>query len=214
MSFDEERVNHLRCVLPFAGEPSELRYLRKTVRQALEQWGAGAVNSDAELVVTELAANVIEHVGEGSPASLVLEPRGGRLRVELHDKSHKVPVVEPVCDEALSGRGLQLLIAMSLDWGTLMTVTGKAVWCELPLGPDRRCAQVQRAAVVLDAYRHLSEARSAPTRAALAVSAANMVADLLHLLVAHGGDPDTVLDHAQTLYEAEAGTPSAAEAVA
>jgi hypothetical protein len=67
----------LRSVMPFEAAPAELRLLRKRIRCALGQWGALAVAEEAELAVTELATNVIKHVGEGAAATLVLEWRDG-----------------------------------------------------------------------------------------------------------------------------------------
>lgn len=206
MSFYEESDRRrLRCVLPFEAAPTELRLLRKSVRSTLKQWGAVVLADEAELVVTELATNIIKHVGDGAAATLVLEPRGDRLRVELHDKSHTVPMVRGEGYDEECGRGLHLLAAMSLEWGTLLTATGKAVWCELSLEPARHCMRVQRAAALLDEYRRLSGARSAvvSARAALEASVTDVIADLLHWLAVQGSDPDEVLDRAQTCYESE-----------
>lgn len=136
---------------------------------------------------------------------LVLEPKGDRLRVELHDKSHRVPVVmSGGCDER-SGRGLHLLAAVSLDWGALLTATGKAVWCEIALEPARHCVRVRRAAALLEEYRRAVGEGSAvvPTYAVLEASVTDVIADLLHWLAVQGGDPDDVLDQAQIRYEAE-----------
>ena len=38
----------------------------------------------------------------------------------------------------------------------------------------------------------------------MAEEAADLITDLLHWLTANGHDPDTILDHAQTRFEAEA----------
>ncbi|MGW5736116.1 MULTISPECIES: ATP-binding protein [Streptomyces] len=207
MSFYEESDHRrLRCVLPFEAVPAELRLLRKTVRCMLSRWGADAVADDAELAVTELATNIIKHVGEGAVAALVLESKEGRLRVELHDKSHTVPMTKIEVTDMECGRGLHLLSAMSLDWGTLLTATGKAVWCELSLEPARHCVRVQRAAAVLDEYWRLAEHCSAvvPTYSALQESVTEVIADLLHWVTTQGRDPDEVLNCAQMRFKSEA----------
>ncbi|MFD7487413.1 ATP-binding protein [Streptomyces mirabilis] len=195
----------LRCVMPFEAAPAELSLLRQRIRCMLGHWGVSAVAEEAELVVTELATNVIKHVGEGAAATLVLEPRQDRLRVELHDKSHTVPTRSSGSCDAECGRGLHLLSAMSLEWGTLLTASGKAVWCEISLEPARHCMRVQRAAALLDEYRRVVGASSStvPTRAVLEESATDAITDLLHWLAAQGGDPDEALDRAQIRYEAE-----------
>ncbi|RST02938.1 ATP-binding protein [Streptomyces sp. WAC07149] len=198
-----------RCVLPFAAESAELRLLRNVVRDQLVVWGLPALADDALLAVTELTSNVIKHVGAGTSATLVLEPdpTEGRLRVEVHDKSRSVPAMAQVpCDEE-SGRGLSMLAVLAVDWGTVLTATGKAVWCELALQPDRLCRRVQRGAAVLEAYRRLSDDQYPPTvwrRQAAGESVTDLIADVLHWLAAQGCDPDDILDRAQTHYEAEA----------
>jgi len=206
MSCCEDCEPGLRCVMPFEAVPAELRLLRKKLRGTLGGWGASAVAEEAELVVTELATNVIKHVGEGVAATLVVEPRQNRLRLELHDKSYAVPTPSSGNCEAECGRGLHLLAAMSLEWGTLLTATGKAVWCELALDPAGGCVRVRRAAALLDGYRRVAGASctTVPTYAVLEESATDAIADLLHWLAAQGADPDDVLDRAQIRYEAEA----------
>ncbi|MFF1375845.1 ATP-binding protein [Streptomyces sp. NPDC058308] len=206
MSIHDEGERRLRCVLPFEAAPAELQLLRKSVRRHLKLWGALDVNDEVELVTTELATNVIKHVGEGTAATLVLEPRGDRLRVEVHDKSRIAPALSAVCGEAECGRGLHLLASLSEEWGTLLTATGKAVWCELSLEPARHCMRVRRAAQVLDEYRRVAGVNSAlaPSFAVLEESVTDVIADLLHWLVAQGGDPGEALERAQMHFEAEA----------
>ncbi|TGB00989.1 ATP-binding protein [Streptomyces sp. MZ04] len=196
----------LRCVLPFEAQPSEVRLLRKAVSEQIALWGIPVAVDEVELAVTELATNVIKHVGEGAAATLVLASQDDRVRVELHDKSHRVPAAGRGGSDEECGRGLNLLAAVCLDWGTLLTATGKAVWCEISLEPARHCVRVQRAAAVLDEYQRLSGAGSAavPAYAVLETSVTEVIADLLHWLAVQGGDPDDVLDRAQTRYEAEA----------
>jgi hypothetical protein len=159
-----------------------------------------------QLAVTELATNVIKHVGEGVAATLVLEPGEDRLRIEVHDKSHTVPAsADPQCGDEC-GRGLHLLAAIALDWGTVLTAAGKAVWCEIAMPPGRQCRRIQRATAVLESYQRIAEGapRGGVTRLPiLEASATDLIADLLHWLAARGGDPDTILDLAQMHFEAE-----------
>ncbi|MFJ7997316.1 ATP-binding protein [Streptomyces sp. NPDC096310] len=195
-----------RYVLPFVAAPIQLHVLRRTVREQLRGWNASALADEAQLAVTELATNVIKHVGSGAPATLVLEPTEDRLRIEMHDTSQKAPTRQPQNCGQECGRGLHLLAAMSMDWGAVVTATGKTVWCELPLPQDGPRLRVHRASTVLDTYQDLPGTLSGlnvsrpPTGEE---SATHLIADLLHWLAAHGGDPDTILDHAQAHYEAE-----------
>ncbi|MFK4064894.1 ATP-binding protein [Streptomyces sp. NPDC029674] len=203
----DEGERRLRCVLPFEAAPAELHLLRKAVKHNLEHWGALGVTDEVALIATELATNVIQHVGEGAPATLVLEPRGDRLRVEVHDGSRAVPTLSAVCAEEECGRGLHLLASLCEEWGTLLTGAGKAVWCEISLGPAQQCARIQRATAVLDEYCRLAGPglMAGPGRVVPEALAPEVIADLLHWLAAQGGDPDEVLDQALVRYESAAG---------
>ncbi|MFJ8791127.1 ATP-binding protein [Streptomyces sp. NPDC102462] len=164
-----------------------------------------AATDEAGLLVTELATNVLKHLGEGVSAALVLEWTGARLRLEMHDKNSMLPVLRSAnCDEEC-GRGLHLLSALAADWGTVLTAAGKAVWCEIQLDSTRACQRLARAAEALANYPGASAGLSRSRRDAdLEESAIELIADLLHWTAAHGHDPDAILDRAQTHYEAEA----------
>ncbi|MFE5843968.1 ATP-binding protein [Streptomyces niveus] len=208
MCGDEATADGLRCVLTFEAEPVGLLLLRRTVRDQLAEWGMLALSDEVQLAVTELASNVIKHVGEGVPTALVMEPREGVLRVEVHDTSHAVPAVrDPQCGDEC-GRGLHLLAGMSANWGSAQTATGKAVWCEFAIGgADGRCLRVRRAMSVMENYRLAADGRPPLAVSRLPVleeSATELIADLLHWLSAEGGDPDAVLDRAQMHFEADA----------
>lgn len=113
--------------------PQAAPLLRRAVREHL---GDGAC-PDAELCVSELLANVITHLGEGTPVTLRVigsgSGRAARTRVELTDPDpdgHPVRRHATGTDE--SGRGLALLAAVSLRWGVRREAVGKTVWAELP----------------------------------------------------------------------------------
>ncbi|MGW3122050.1 ATP-binding protein [Streptomyces sp. NPDC001107] len=197
----------LRCVLPFEAAPAEVRLLRRAALTQLRRWGMPVPADEAELLVTELATNVVKHVGEGAPASLILEWRGERLRLEVHDKSQAVPSPGTANCDAECGRGLHLLAALSADWGTLLTAAGKAVWCEIPISAGRTCRRIERAAEALENYQGSSRGLcllGSSREAGLEESAVELIADLLHWTAARGHDPDDFLDRAQMHYEAEA----------
>ncbi|MGQ5592168.1 ATP-binding protein [Streptomyces sp. ESR1.13] len=196
-----------RSVLPFRAMPAEVGLLRQAAVAQLGRWGMRRAVEEVELVVTELATNVIKHVGEGASATLVLEWKGERLRVEVHDKSRSAPSLSVAdCDDEC-GRGLHLLAAVTADWGTVLTEAGKSVWCEIALGSDRACRRLERAAAALENYGALGDmvqgGRLSDTT--MKTSAVELIADLLHLTAACGLDPEDVLDRAQTHYEAEEG---------
>ncbi|MFD8060220.1 ATP-binding protein [Streptomyces cyaneofuscatus] len=192
-------------MVPFEAAPAQLSGLRQVVRSQLDLWDASAIAEEAELVVTELGTNVIKHVGRDAAASLVLELREGRVRLEVHDRSRVLPApLAEVCVESDEcGRGLHLIAAMARDWGSVRTATGKVIWCELSLAPAVFEGRIGRAAAVLSAYGQPSST-SRPDVAALDETVTDVITDLLHWLAAQGGDPDGALGRAQMHYEAEA----------
>ncbi|MEV4226295.1 ATP-binding protein [Streptomyces bobili] len=196
----------LRCVLPFEAAPAEVGLLRRAASKQLSQWGMPVAVDEAELLVTELASNVVKHVGEGVSATLLLEWRGERLRLEVHDKSQALPSPRVAdCDE-MCGRGLHMVASLAVDWGTVLTAAGKAVWCEIATDLGPACQRLERAAAALENYQGASGITTPQTRGrrgGQAESAVALIADLLHWTAASGHDPDDILDRAQMHYEAE-----------
>ncbi|MEU0188926.1 ATP-binding protein [Streptomyces afghaniensis] len=206
MSGYEVTESRLRCVLPFEAAPAEVRLLRRAAVQQLSWWGMAVAADEAELLVAELATNVVKHVGEGTSAALILERKAERVRLEVHDQSPVMPIVrEAGCGDEC-GRGLHLLAAMAVDWGTVLTAAGKAVWCEIPLKSGRSCHRFERAVEALENYEGAARGLGQHGRgreASLVESAVELIADLLHWTSARGHDPDDILDRAQMHYEAE-----------
>ncbi|MFD0393598.1 ATP-binding protein [Streptomyces nogalater] len=100
----------LRCVLPFKAAAVEVGPLRHTAARQLARWGMPAVTDEAEVIVTELATNVVKHVGDGAAATLVLEWKGDRLRLEVHDRSPALPSAKKAEHDDECGRGLHLVV--------------------------------------------------------------------------------------------------------
>lgn len=202
----DTRDRQHRCVLPFEALPTEVRLLRRAAAAQLDHWGVPTAGDETGLLVTELATNVIKHVGEGASATLILEWKRERLRVEMHDKSRTLPALRSADCDAECGRGLHLLTAMAADWGAVVTALGKAVWCEIELGSEAACRRVERAVEALENYQGHGGVVLQGRRheAALEEAAVELIADLLHWSSARGLDPDDMLDRAQMHYEAEA----------
>ncbi|MFF8903433.1 ATP-binding protein [Streptomyces olivaceoviridis] len=197
----------LRCVLPFKAAPVEVRLLRNAAMRQLTRWGMPTAVDEAEVVITELATNVVKHVGDGTAAALVLEWRSGRLRLEVHDRSPVLPVARKTGCYDECGRGLHLVASLTADWGVRLTAVGKAVWCEVPLSSGAACCRVERAVGALEAYQSTGgtlERQGRSWETSLEESAVELIAGLLHWTAARGHDPDDFLDRAQTCYEAEA----------
>jgi anti-sigma regulatory factor (Ser/Thr protein kinase) len=121
--------------------PEAVPELRRTVRRCL-----GAACADVQLCVTELVANVIRHVGEGTPVRVrMVRVDGDRIRVEVSDPAAcALPVLLGASDDDESGRGLALLEAVVLRWGVEQQgAVGKTVWCEVG-GTERGAGSVGR----------------------------------------------------------------------
>jgi anti-sigma regulatory factor (Ser/Thr protein kinase) len=206
---DHARTSHRHFLLPFEAVPETVGQLRHMAGLQLATWGAAHLTDAVTLAVSELATNVIRHVGEGAPAALVMETRDDVIRLELHDTGAAMPHAQHSGPEDLQGRGLALVSAVSAGWSATPTPTGKAVCCEFPRSPQAAAAaliapHVTRGSSFLDLYaveRRLSGQPPLRSRAALEATAVDLIADVLHSLAAAGRDPDAVLDHAQTRFE-------------
>ncbi|MFD4525422.1 ATP-binding protein [Streptomyces sp. NPDC058470] len=108
--------------------PKAVPDLRRAVRQHL-----GAPCADVQICATELVANVIRHIGEGTPVRVrVIRADGARIRVEVTDPDPRaLPVLLCATGDDESGRGLALLDALTLRWGVERGAVGKTVWWEL-----------------------------------------------------------------------------------
>jgi GAF domain-containing protein len=105
-------------------------HARQHVRDVLP---ASDVRDDVELVVTELVTNAVLHAPAGE-ITFRVRALADVVRVEVEDCGHGMPVRVRESAEAMTGRGLALVAALSRSWG----VEGgrpahKVVWAEVPL---------------------------------------------------------------------------------
>ncbi|MCD0483020.1 ATP-binding protein [Streptacidiphilus sp. ASG 303] len=103
---------------------------RRLTLSVLELWGLVQQREAAEQLVGELVANAVRHTG-GRTVGVRFARRPGCLRVEVRDPSRALPCLIRVEADADSGRGLQLVEAMSDRWGADLLSRGKSVWFEL-----------------------------------------------------------------------------------
>ncbi|MFF9811229.1 ATP-binding protein [Streptomyces coeruleorubidus] len=200
--------------LAFTAEPVEVAALRKTMRLHLGMWGLQDITDEAQLCVSELVANVVTHVGHGTPATLAVSVRGTHLRIEVHDPDTRaLPVLRDLSTESLEGRGMALVDAVADRWGVLLRPDRKVTWCELATkltAPNGHveAPSVMRAEALLSLYAAAmpSPCRTGVGKMASAVAEETVIAaitDFLHWLQAHGRDGDDMLDRAQRRFEAE-----------
>ncbi|WP_329616060.1 ATP-binding protein [Streptomyces brevispora] len=195
--------------LPFLAEPAEVAGLRRVVRLHLRLWGLPDVVEAAELCVSELVANVIRHVGEGTPSTLEVGMNGTHLRVALRDPDASVlPTLVHAESDDESGRGMALLDAVSDRWGVILGASSKLVWCDLATslvtpGGHIGGPRIAKGEACLTLYAGTGGEPAGV--AVLEEAAIDLITDLLHWLSVHGRDVDEALDRAQTRFEAAGG---------
>jgi anti-sigma regulatory factor (Ser/Thr protein kinase) len=115
-------------LLPVSASVPAARHLTVDLMRA---WGVPQDRDDAALLVTELVANVVDHVQGEASLTLELAVSDGWLRIAVVDGSSVRPVVRELEKEQPRGRGLLLVQAIADRWGSEDHRGGKRVWFEL-----------------------------------------------------------------------------------
>ncbi|WP_153452370.1 ATP-binding SpoIIE family protein phosphatase [Streptomyces smaragdinus] len=135
-------------VRPATREEHGGRYLHLTVRQdeqqrvadarhelrgMLHDWGTPDQVDSAELVLSELIANVLVHTDGDARirADITGPPHARTLRVAVDDSDDELPHRRHPGELASSGRGVLLLEALSGSWGVEPRGDGKSIWFEV-----------------------------------------------------------------------------------
>jgi anti-sigma regulatory factor (Ser/Thr protein kinase) len=106
---------------------------RAFVSEILRSWGvSGALAGDIVLAASELVTNAVEH-GRGEVA-VELRRHGKRIRLRVGDGAAETPVLRRPEPQARRGRGIALIEAVSMAWGTQPRAGGKWVWAEFRSG--------------------------------------------------------------------------------
>jgi hypothetical protein len=132
---------------PLSPVPEEARNARHFVRELLTCWGLGHLSDDAELIIAELVGNAVRHGMPQSAARLLpsapdatglrlcLLRRIGEVMLAVIDPSDEAPEPKTLSYNGESGRGLQIVGALSYVWGwSPIEGRGKAVWAVLKYG--------------------------------------------------------------------------------
>lgn len=122
-------------------DPTSAARARRLVRQLLADEPYGPrLGDDAELLVSEVVANVVRHAG--TEADVTVHAGEDRLRVEVEDRSPNLPAPprprtngDPDLRE--TGRGLALVERIAHAWGVERSGDGKVVWFELVVPANR-----------------------------------------------------------------------------
>jgi len=128
---------------PLSRGPQSARAARRLTRSTLRDWGLAFLAEDAEAIVGEFVANAVTHAAAVAavPAprrqlpdglGLRLLRRNGEVICAVLDPSDSAPVLKAPATVEESGRGLQMVDALSDVWGwSPVAGRGKAVWAVL-----------------------------------------------------------------------------------
>jgi anti-sigma regulatory factor (Ser/Thr protein kinase) len=111
----------------FRCRPEAVPAARRFVRDVLRDQEPDVAQA-AELMISELATNCVRHAH--TDFELAIDARGD-IRVEVRDTGGGSPVVLSPPPRQFSGRGLQIVAAMSDAWGIIPDPAGKTVWFTL-----------------------------------------------------------------------------------
>lgn len=126
---------------PLTRGPQAACTARRLTRTTLRDWGLGSLAEDAETIVGEFVANAVTHAANAAAEGRQIGPdnlglrllrRTGEVMCAVLDPSDVAPVLRAAdcCEE--SGRGLQMVDALSDVWGwSPVAGRGKAVWAIL-----------------------------------------------------------------------------------
>lgn len=117
------------AALRLPAHPASVAAARRHVRRELLAQGRDDLVDDAELAVSELVGNVVVHARTWCDVVVRVQPHG--VLVLVGDDDPTMPVPRAAGDEAVSGRGLALVRAVSQACGADRRGGGKVVWCAL-----------------------------------------------------------------------------------
>jgi len=110
---------------------TSVRAARHLVQELLRAWEVPHDREDGALLVTELVANVLDHVGGKANFTLELSVSGTWLRIAVVDGSAIRPVVQELAHDRPRGRGLRMIESIAERWGADDHDGGKRVWFDL-----------------------------------------------------------------------------------
>jgi len=108
-----------------------VRVARHVVLELLRVWRVPHDGEDAALLVTELVANVVDHVRGDEDLTLEIGASEDWLRIAVVDGSALRPVLRELLLDEPRGRGMRMVQAIADRWGVEDYRGGKRVWFEL-----------------------------------------------------------------------------------
>ena len=128
-----ERPQPARIALPRS--PSSVAAARHFIAARTAAWAfPEPVPGQLVLIGSELVTNAVLHAR--TELTLTLELREDRVRISVEDRSQAPPTLRHYRPDALTGRGLGVVAALSDRWGVSTAPDGKVVWAELRANGD------------------------------------------------------------------------------
>lgn len=120
---------HRVAVVEVPVDYAMIREARASVVELLRRWNLPHLVDQAQLVVSELVTNALEHAQ--SPCEVTVLRSSHGVRIEVRDEGPGAPDPQPPSDDRERGRGLRIIAALSSAWGIDSDPTSKVVWAEL-----------------------------------------------------------------------------------
>ncbi|MFE2410809.1 ATP-binding protein [Kitasatospora sp. NPDC059408] len=102
---------------------------RETVERIIQDWGvplSRAGISDLKLCTSEVVANALKHAGSECWIKVIWT--GEHLKIEVQDRSLRLPHMPKAGEDDESGRGLLLVESFAQSWGWEPKGLGKTVF--------------------------------------------------------------------------------------
>jgi anti-sigma regulatory factor (Ser/Thr protein kinase) len=113
----------------FLPVPESIAAVRRFVSRILGRWREPDLVADATLISSELATNAILHAR--SPFRVSVDRSVGVICISVQDAAGGLAEQQEVPAEALNGRGMAIVEALSRRWGCDNLPSGKVVWAEI-----------------------------------------------------------------------------------
>ena len=123
-------MGRLRAVIDLVADAHAPATGRLVTAALVSLWGLPDLREDAQLIVSELVTNAVQHAPGGEPLELELSRQDRGIRISLADSSADHPVVVVAADRP-RGRGMLLIEALCTAWGAEDRPGGKRVWVDL-----------------------------------------------------------------------------------
>jgi anti-sigma regulatory factor (Ser/Thr protein kinase) len=141
--------------LPLPGEAQSAPAARRFLARTLDRWDSADLVPTASLLLSELVANAVLHAK--TPILIRVAKLADGLRLEVTDRSPRIPVQRHYQLDATTGRGMALVTSLARSWGVEPGGLGKTVWCELS-SPESTVGRPKAdVAVDLDSFPDLDD---------------------------------------------------------